>query len=155
VPEKRCKACGLAFWQGRGRPSAYCAQCRKGNPRYGTAHRARRAEGLAYAWGSPCSRCGLPLLEGQEVHLDHADGGGPDDYRGWSHASCNEAAGARTANRNRGMARHPERYAVPAGAREERAYVPPPGSLPGFPHGPGCRCGESYGQFGVWPSRCW
>jgi hypothetical protein len=135
----------MSFWQGRGRPSAYCAQCRKGNPRYGTAHKKRRADGLRYAWGQPCTRCGIPLVEGEEVHLDHVDGGGPDDYAGWAHAYCNEAAAARRGNQLRGMRRHPERWAA----------VPVPASMPDMEHREPCRCRESYRQFGVWPARCW
>ena len=41
-------------------------------------------------------------MEGQEIHLDHADGGGPDDYNGWAHAHCNTSAGAARGNQLRG-----------------------------------------------------
>jgi hypothetical protein len=29
------------------------------------------------------------MERGQELHLDHRDGGGPHEYLGWSHAACN------------------------------------------------------------------
>jgi hypothetical protein len=45
---------------------------------------------------TPCYRCGLPMLRGQELHLDH------DDHdrsiiRGFSHKHCNLRAAARKA----------------------------------------------------------
>ncbi len=51
---------------------------------------------LPAAYGTPCVRCGLPMLPGQKLHLDH------DDYdrtrlRGFAHAECNIRAAARKA----------------------------------------------------------
>lgn len=60
---------------------------------YGYQHQRLRAALLAAAIGQPCSRCGQPMLHGQELHLDHTDDRG--GYRGMAHASCNVKAGAR------------------------------------------------------------
>jgi len=61
---------------------------------YGSQHQKLRKALLAKAYGQPCSRCGLPMLPGQALHLDH------DDYdrtkwRGFSHAKCNLRAAAK------------------------------------------------------------
>jgi hypothetical protein len=63
---------------------------------YGSQHQKLRKALLAKAYGQPCSRCGLPMLPGQALHLDH------DDYdrtkwRGFSHAKCNLRAAAKKA----------------------------------------------------------
>jgi hypothetical protein len=63
---------------------------------YGSQHQRLRKALLAKAYGQPCSRCGLPMLPGQALHLDH------DDYdrtrwRGFSHAKCNLRAAAKKA----------------------------------------------------------
>jgi hypothetical protein len=52
--------------------------------------------------GKLCVRCGLPMLEGQPVQLDHADNG--QGYVGYSHRSCNARAGAINGNRARAAA---------------------------------------------------
>jgi hypothetical protein len=43
--------------------------------RYGGKHQATRRAMLPYAYGSPCVRCGRPMLPGQSLHLDHEDDG--------------------------------------------------------------------------------
>lgn len=76
--------------------------CEAHRSRYGAAHRAKRANEIEAAYGQPCSRCHKPMREGQELHLDHLDGGGPDEYRGFSHQSCNvRASNYRAAERAR------------------------------------------------------
>lgn len=61
-------------------------------PRYGTAHKVRRAMMLPNAIGQPCPRCNLPMKADQALDLDHGDvEGGP--YLGVTHASCNRRAG--------------------------------------------------------------
>jgi len=56
------------------------------------------------AYGQRCTRCRQLLEEGQILEPDHLDGGGPTDYLGWAHASCNHAAGAARGNRLRAAA---------------------------------------------------
>ena len=63
---------------------------------YGSKHQKLRRQLLPQAYGQPCSRCGLPMLPGQALHLDH------DDYdhtkwRGFSHKACNLRAAAKKA----------------------------------------------------------
>lgn len=67
--------------------------------RYGAHHRAVRRAMLPAAWGTPCARCGLPMVYGEALDLDHRDDG--RGYLGMSHRSCNSAAGARKGNRHR------------------------------------------------------
>lgn len=62
------------------------------NP-YGGEHQAVRRANLPYAYGSACSRCGQPMLEGQDLDLDHHDD--RQGYRGFSHSLCNRRAGGR------------------------------------------------------------
>jgi hypothetical protein len=64
---------------------------------YGAKHQKLRKALLPQAYGQPCSRCGNPMLPGQELHLHHNDSG--IGYLGWSHAACNLRAAARTARR--------------------------------------------------------
>lgn len=64
---------------------------RQDNVRYGRAHRARRAhwkEAVA-AGRVPCANCGELITPGQPWDLGHTPGGGPRDYRGPEHATCN------------------------------------------------------------------
>ena len=96
LPTKSCDVCGESFWQGRGRPSRYCPPCRAEVSRYGSAHQAVRAATIEGAVGTPCARCKVPIMEGQQVHLDHRDGG--NGYLGFSHARCNVSAGASRGN---------------------------------------------------------
>src|SRR5215207_5586411 len=63
------------------------------NPKYAAAHQRLRRALLPSAVGSGCVRCGLVILPGQAIDLDHQDDG--FSYRGWSHASCNRSAGGR------------------------------------------------------------
>jgi hypothetical protein len=68
----------------------------KGERGYTYAYRKLRAALLPKAYGTPCYRCGLPMLRGQELHLDH------DDWdrtiiRGFSHKHCNLRAAAKKA----------------------------------------------------------
>jgi hypothetical protein len=135
MPIKSCEVCGAGFSQGRGRPSKRCPACRDGGGRYGGAHRKLAAATKDSAWGTPCTRCGWPMVPPQEIHLDHVDGGGPADYRGWSHSRCNVSAGNRNRQRVNGSS-----YPAP---------VTPPGRNPDIPHSPDCRCGT------MQTSRCW
>jgi hypothetical protein len=61
--------------------------------RYGGDHQAIRRAAIPQAYGQPCSRCGLPMRPGQAIDLDHRDDGA--GWLGFSHASCNRAAGGR------------------------------------------------------------
>jgi hypothetical protein len=152
VPTRRCETCGRSFWQGRGRPSRFCPAHRDGGGKYGGAHKQLRAATVGQAYGTACVRCGRVMVPGQEIHLDHLDGGGPADYRGWSHSSCNESAGAAKGNRMRGNLNG--RIPAPKPAVVLRPW-PEPGSLS---HSPECSCGGTV--TGPWPgiqwnSRCW
>jgi hypothetical protein len=40
--------------------------------------------------GQPCARCGAPMLDASDVHLDHTDD--RRGYLGLSHAACNTTA---------------------------------------------------------------
>jgi hypothetical protein len=68
----------------------------KGERGYGYQYQKLRKALLPSAYGTPCVRCGQPMLPGQKLHLDH------DDYdrtklRGFAHAACNIRAAARKA----------------------------------------------------------
>ncbi len=63
---------------------------------YGYEFQKLRKQLLPQAYGKPCSRCGLPMLKGQELHLDHDDWD-RTKLRGFSHAACNLRAAARKA----------------------------------------------------------
>jgi len=137
----------MSFSQGRGRPARWCPKHRNGAGKYGVDHRKLRAATIGQAWGQACSRCGRVLEWGQEIQLDHLDGAGPGVYRGWSHAHCNQAAGARKINRMRAAmngrtVRPAARSALPP------ALAPVTGPNPDIEHRPGCGCGE------MWTSRC-
>ena len=64
---------------------------------YGADHRKLRAKLLPQAYGTPCVRCGRPMLRGQELHFDHNDD--RTGYLGFSHRACNIRAAARKAKR--------------------------------------------------------
>jgi hypothetical protein len=99
VTQSVCRSCGaVIFREGAGRPRKLCDVCRGG--RYGGAHQKKRAAELEQQYGRPCARCGKPMERGQELHLDHRDGGGPSDYLGWSHAICNLRAASAQRDRN-------------------------------------------------------
>jgi len=112
MPDLRCEQCGERFWQGRGRPARRCPPCREGD-RYGPVHQALRADASSW-YGTPCTRCSLTLLPGQPIEPDHRDGGGPHDYAGFAHASCNHRAGASNGNRMRAAAYRAMRGRGPA-----------------------------------------
>jgi len=63
------------------------------NPKYAAAHQRLRRALLPSAVGSVCVRCGLVILPGQPIDLDHQDDG--VNYRGWAHQFCNRSAGGR------------------------------------------------------------
>jgi hypothetical protein len=60
---------------------------------YGVEHQRIRAELLPSAHGQPCPLCGVVMLKGEQLHLDHT----PDrsGYRGIVHGSCNVLDGAK------------------------------------------------------------
>ncbi len=66
---------------------------------YGTEHKRLRDALLKTAYGTPCTRCGQLMIEGQPLDLDHADD--RTSYLGFAHRRCNRAAGARKANARR------------------------------------------------------
>jgi hypothetical protein len=68
---------------------------------YGTQHRTLRRALLPLAIGTPCVRCGNPMLQGQKLDLDHTDD--RKGYKGFAHAECNRRAGAYRQNHS-----HPE-----------------------------------------------
>lgn len=63
------------------------------NPKYANTHQKLRRALLPSAVGSSCVRCGLVILPGQPIDLDHQDDG--VNYRGWAHSACNRSAGGR------------------------------------------------------------
>lgn len=79
------------------------------NADYGRQYRRRRAE-LESPYGRQCPffgvdpKCPGAMIQGQRLQTDHAVpralGGAAGPLR-WSHAKCNEAAGARLGNRLR------------------------------------------------------
>jgi len=93
---------------------------------YGGEHQAIRRATLPYAYGQPCARCGRPLLPGQPLDLDHHDD--RTGYLGYSHQTCNRAAGARKGNalrrvrRERAMAMLTE-CALAVEVAEDRRHV--------------------------------
>ena len=140
MPSRTCETCGRSFHQGRGRPAKRCAE----HLRYGGAHQSLRSATLADAYGQPCVRCGHEMRPGQELHLDHQDGGGPSDYLGFSHAACNLAAGGRLAGRP-----------APSGPVAVLTRTVPLAPHHEIVHKPGCRCADQARDWGAWPSRCW
>lgn len=64
----------------------------------GWVHQKRRARLLPQAWGKPCPKCGKPMLQGQQLDLDHDLPrvlGGKAGEGQMAHAYCNRSAGAR------------------------------------------------------------
>lgn len=43
------------------------------DPGYGSDHQRRRALGIEQAYGTPCPRCGEPMLRGQKLHFGHSE----------------------------------------------------------------------------------
>ncbi|SRR6266511_2146316 len=99
-----CDECGASFFQYRGQPARRCQDCREVRPtrRYGPEHQALRVRLLDTEIGTPCARCGKPLLPSQSIDLDHTDDG--RGYRGLSHARCNRRAAAIKGNQMRAAA---------------------------------------------------
>jgi hypothetical protein len=93
------------------------------------------------------------MRPGQELHLDHVDGGAPDEYLGFSHASCNSSAGAQLGHWLRAFAESP----VPSMTAGVRLRMPrDPGPRPaGITHRDGCDCQDVAHRFGCWPTQCW
>lgn len=151
-----CQNCGeMMYRSGGGRPAKLCPKCR--GKHYGPEHRKLRRDTLENAYGTNCARCGQVMLRGQQLDLDHADYGGPDEYMPglYSHAKCNSAAGGRI-NRASLEAKgvKAERW---TGAHLRKALMegPPPGPAEG-PHNSGCTCYHPYhGVQSWWPRRCW
>jgi hypothetical protein len=78
---------------------------------YGGPHQATRRALLPDAYGRPCPRCGLPMLPGQALDLDHTDDRA--GYLGMSHSTCNRRAGGRVgAARRRDISSRTERGSV-------------------------------------------
>src|SRR5687767_8504589 len=71
------------------------------NDRYGRMHRVERERVrlVVETGGAVCSRCSRPIHPHEPWDLDHADGGGPRDYRGPSHRKCNRKTATWTAQR--------------------------------------------------------
>jgi hypothetical protein len=61
--------------------------------KWGWQHQKTRKRLLASAVGSPCVRCGKPILSTSDAELDHFEGAF-NQYRGFSHRYCNRRAGA-------------------------------------------------------------
>jgi hypothetical protein len=78
---------------------------------YGGEHQALRRALAPYVPGSPCWRCGLPILPGQPWDLGHDDDN-PAIYRGPEHARCSRQAGARKGNARRRQRRERMRRMV-------------------------------------------
>lgn len=78
---------------------------------YGGEHQALRRALAPYVPGSPCWRCGLPILPGQPWDLGHDDDN-PATYRGPEHARCSRQAGARKGNARRRQRRERMRRMV-------------------------------------------
>lgn len=62
---------------------------------YGSRHQQTRRALLPKAYGTPCSRCGETMEQGQELDLDHTDD--RRGYIGFSHSTCNRSAAGQKA----------------------------------------------------------
>jgi hypothetical protein len=124
-----CDECGDSFFQYRGRPASRCDECREARPtrRYGPEHQALRTQLLDTEIGTPCARCGKPLLPSQPIDLDHTDDG--RGYRGLSHARCNRRAAAIRGNQMRAAAYRAWKNGQ-AAPRKEPEAAPRPVSRP-------------------------
>lgn len=78
----------------------------------GHPHQRLRARLLPQAYGHPCPYCGRPMLEGQDLDLDHplprALGGKPGEGR-MAHRHCNRSRGSKLGNALRAARRQPPR----------------------------------------------
>lgn len=72
---------------------------RAGDRGYGAEHRRIRAALLPTMPGQPCTRCGITLRQGDDVHLDHTED--RTGYLGWACARCNTSAGGVKGGRSR------------------------------------------------------
>lgn len=66
--DHRCAECASTWHRTRDVRRGTAAQ--RG---YDAKHRAIRARLLPLAYGTPCPRCGLPMLEGQDLDLGHPE----------------------------------------------------------------------------------
>ena len=132
---------------------------------YGSQHRARRAHLLAElerVGFAPCPRCGLPMVPGQRLHLDHSDPaakqlGLPGDRL--THATCNEADGGRIGN---AMMRAMASGMLPLAIEDKPEHRPPTEAEidaamerigQDYGHRGGCGCSPMLAQGGA-QSRC-
>lgn len=88
----KCRSCGRYFFQNTGRPAHYCEDCRYG-VQHSTAHQKLREATVGDYVGTACVRCGKPMLDPDQMHLDHNDD--RTGYLGYSCAKCNMSAGGR------------------------------------------------------------
>ena len=58
---------------------------------YGARHQELVKRLRPLAVGTACKRCGEPMLDEKQMHLDHTDD--RSEYLGFSHAECNTRAG--------------------------------------------------------------
>jgi len=91
-PGSRCERCARLHEATR-RPDRPTARQRG----YDSAHDTLRRALLPAAYGTPCPRCGQPMLQGQELHFGHTVARAVDptsraDH--FEHRHCNESAGA-------------------------------------------------------------
>lgn len=98
---RTCVQCGASFRRNRvGRPAVKCETCRA---KYGSAYKKLRAATKEAAIGTPCRRCGLPMLNPDDMDLGHDDVTG--EIAGWEHGrGCNRAAGAHKLNAQKRIA---------------------------------------------------
>lgn len=71
---------------------------------YDNKHLKARARALPHAYGTPCPRCGEPMLEGQALDWGHSEDLAANPHARadrMEHASCNRAAGAQLGNQER------------------------------------------------------
>jgi hypothetical protein len=126
----QCAKCGITF--ATHRPNQrYCQiACRPRNHQrkdknttdrgYGNAHMKTRRELLPKAWGTPCPLCGVLMLRGQKLDLDHStplslDSTAHGDRM--THSWCNRSRGNGTRRR-----RHPPITPLPAARTVSRAW---------------------------------
>ena len=99
--------------------------------RYGAHHRklrARIAACLAEFGELPCARCGAPIRYGEPWHLGHRDGGGPRDYSGPEHPTCNQGAPMREGGRHLAQVRAQQGSRARGPARAQQVDPPAQGA---------------------------
>jgi len=67
-------------------------------PKYDWQHQKRRERMLPQAYGTRCVYCGLVMMVGMKLDLDHTT-------KSITHSRCNRSAGARFGNALRGLRR--------------------------------------------------